>query len=464
MPLNLEGRQYYGEAVRISGYEVTERYSTEVACGGTRFLFTRVGCLRREGCGSGRIPEGTEGVLPSQHSTWTTRVRRRTNSTTAPRAWGASSVALPASWHRMSHNFAVICHAGKLVGFGGRAAPPNVRRFEPGIFVVRAEPSHIPAAIEWSPRVLAINGSHPGCVERRFTFFPPRGYPLCEFDGRLSAVNFDGRIFLYTRANTMTGGGGRNVQVTSSADGGQPGSWSPFELVRFRGGKLRRVRSDRRDLHFGREMRGGVGASWDFDGFDFATWALLDIYYFVVFRHGDRVAALFPGVFALAGSHELRGGVFFALSSDGREFSPPAMLHASRIIPYAFRNASSGPPPLPFAKGSRLQWILQRECFANGTCISSTRTHKPYTRPTVAALARAIDHPSGWESAGNITHITIEQNVSIQRVDAASVPTMCRYEVPASALARASAFGEEGISTPEASHSPATVTNVLVER
>ena len=91
----------------------------------------------------------------------------------------------------MSHNFAVTCHRGELVGFGGRwRMLPQQWTREPGIHVVRATapPSRKEHArlhsrlaavnasargsplLNWSVPRLTLNGTHAGCVERRRSF------------------------------------------------------------------------------------------------------------------------------------------------------------------------------------------------------------------------------------------------------------------------------------------------------
>ena len=80
------------------------------------------------------------------------------------------------------------------------------------------------------------NGSHPGCVERRrkrLNLHPgsnasDKAGKACEFDGRLSLVNFRRRWLLYARANP-TARGHRYVQLTSSDD--RMSAWRPFQMI-----------------------------------------------------------------------------------------------------------------------------------------------------------------------------------------------------------------------------------------
>ena len=140
--------------------------------------------------------------------------------------------------------------------------------------------------------------------------------------------------------------------------------------------------------------------------------------------HGDRLAAVFPGTFTLAGSAEVQGGVFFALSEDGRTFSTPVRLLRSRVFPYLFSRGGGD------------------------------------VAPRTVLSARTADHPSGWERVGGTTHVTIEVNVTgigaspatgadintelLQRDLAAhkltgAVPALCRYALETAALERAAA-------------------------
>ncbi len=71
----------------------------------------------------------------------------------------------------------------------------------------------------WRARLI-LNGSHPGCVERRDPALMPWAALIpgrCEFDGRASLAHFGGRYHLYVRANPAAHGQ-RFVQVSSSTD------------------------------------------------------------------------------------------------------------------------------------------------------------------------------------------------------------------------------------------------------
>jgi hypothetical protein len=169
-----------------------------------------------------------------------------------------------------------------------------------------------------------------------------------------------------------------------------------------------------------------AGGSWDFDGFDFGDWRLLEIYLFVVAPHGGRVAATFPATFALAGSDEVHGGVFYAFSDDGRTFSTPVRLLRSAVFPYLFSAVAR-------ARGRGAGGNLTRAARA-------------------VLSARTADHAAGWERAGDTTRVTIEVNVTgigtsseLLPQDLAAhnltdaVPAHCTYTVETAALKDAAA-------------------------
>ena len=180
----------------------------------------------------------------------------------------------------MTHNYAVLRHAGEFLLVGGRHREPT--RHDDGVWLARSrtwrwnESVHTPLAPTYLPRrgnrfalppeqtgfaapVRLFGGEHPGCVERRsraaFPYLVPRGEvsavargtvepaagagaplagaPLaaaCEFDGRLSLAHLNGRFFLYARANTASRGG-RFVQA--STRGSHRAQLPPQLPVRF---------------------------------------------------------------------------------------------------------------------------------------------------------------------------------------------------------------------------------------
>ena len=83
--------------------------------------------------------------------------------------------------------------------------------------------------MRWSAPQLAISGDEAatGCVDENSES------GLCEYDGKVSAVRFRGRTHLFTRSNLVPTGGGRHVQVASSADGVT--GWTCFEQLQIDG-------------------------------------------------------------------------------------------------------------------------------------------------------------------------------------------------------------------------------------
>ena len=159
----------------------------------------------------------------------------------------AAQLADSTSERLLTHNLAVLRHAGQLLAVGGLdnkrfmwKTPGGVHT---GIYMLHGrlpQPTTDPAGrLSVSPptwrRVHRIlRGWHPGCTEGRYFYYLHKrpkdmndSHPACEFDGRLSLVHHNGRFWLYARANPATTGQ-RFVQVTSSVDGQ---NWSPFELV-----------------------------------------------------------------------------------------------------------------------------------------------------------------------------------------------------------------------------------------
>jgi len=79
-------------------------------------------------------------------------------------------------------------------------------------------------------RAPAIDGHHPGCVERRREFAP-----VGQFDGKLSLARLHDRYLLYARANLKLDGGGRFVQVARSRGDSPASGWLPWELITIEG-------------------------------------------------------------------------------------------------------------------------------------------------------------------------------------------------------------------------------------
>ena len=180
------------------------------------------------------------------------------------------TLVLPAHWELepgrrldwMTANLAIMRseNSGAFMLFGG-LSQADVRT--PGVVFAQGRshrfsahglaPTPLPGAggapyhaqpSQWRAVRTLFDGRHPGCVEGRradhdvglskLLNATPDGRLACEFDGRLSAVEFSGRTWLYARANPALSGQ-RFVQVTSSADLHE---WAPFELLRVDGYRM----------------------------------------------------------------------------------------------------------------------------------------------------------------------------------------------------------------------------------
>jgi len=297
-----------------------ERYPSLVSCAGRRTLLVT------------RVPD-------SRSQGWLSLVRIRHGEGTfgAPVLWaGTGSVA---------HNAAWLCVGDELTGYGGRdrtngnAAPSA--SIEVGIVRVTVPLSaavrSADASTSWQwRRKLQLNGSHPGCDERR-DFWAP----ICEFDGRLSVVYRPGRVLLYARANTRRVGNGRFVQVASSADGRS--NWSSFERIRFACGRPVQQRAPRLSANVSAYRRIGLtratvlpfaGAKYDLNGVDFGSWRIVDIYFAAVDWHEELgwMTALLPLTYWRRSDASLQGGVFVAHSTDGVVWTTPRKLLSSAVF------------------------------------------------------------------------------------------------------------------------------------
>ena len=198
----------------------SDRYSSLLKCGGHELLFSRRGGTPKRPARS-----RTDDLL-----NWHTVVRRRVNE---DRSFASAEVALQPT-DRMSHNAAFLCTSkdgDEVVAFGGRSHLKS--RTELGVRHLRAT-AHWP--LMWrrgAKSQVMLNGSHAGCVEARKSNLRVIKPGVCEFDGRLSTVQFRGRHWLFARANLHPRGGARHVQVTSSQDGLT--NWSNFEVLEFDG-------------------------------------------------------------------------------------------------------------------------------------------------------------------------------------------------------------------------------------
>ena len=242
-------------------------------------------------------------------------------------------MAIPSAFN-LSHNTAFTCSEDgqRVVAYGGRRKHlffRDVRIDERGIHrvegrVVRGAGGSV--SIDWTAPRLVLDGSRAsGCVERR-----SRVGPDCEFDGKLSVTRWQGRTWLFARANVAECGG-RHVQVTSSADG--VSGWSRWQLLSFCGGSVPL----------------GIGTS--------------NLYFFAVrpMADGARLVAYFPAVFTrrlssadatsgnpslpsssssssfsyptASSTETLEGGIYASTSEDGVTWRRPQRILASDVLP-----------------------------------------------------------------------------------------------------------------------------------
>ena len=180
-----------------------------------------------------------------------------------------------------------------------------------------------PADSPWHSKRLIINGSHPGCMERRDPKSSPHlahliGGGVCEYDGRLSLVHFNGSLLLFTRANPMSHGS-RHVQMTRSVDDGN--SWSPFQQIQI-------------------------------DGHDDAG----DIYFFGVQvnpSHNGSLVAVFPLV------HRLRACICISASADGLRWTRVTPLLSCEL--FGERTIDQPAAPSMVRRGTEVWLYVQEE-------------------------------------------------------------------------------------------------------
>ena len=282
------------QAIQLPDLDCDERYFSLVTCAGRRFLFSR----REFSC----------------CDKWDTMLRTAPYGTSA---FGPSEVTLSHALN-MSHNTAFLCVANRTIVALGGQLPDGVftmdhLRWHPGILRRHADATVLPLA--WSDPSLVASGmktkSH--CVDARFR-------EGCDFDGKIAAIEFKGRLLIFSRANTLrppshntshaaaeleaaggmqpTDAGGRYVQVAEA---------DPL-LSRFGWAEARRFRPIRLE-GFDRPMR------------------TTNIYFWTVQRISHRaLVALFLAV--LHG----KGGVWCSTSTDGVRWVRPLRVMRTSVV------------------------------------------------------------------------------------------------------------------------------------
>ena len=221
-----------------------------------------------------------------------------------------------------------------------------------------------PTRSSWRAKRLILDGTHPGCVERRNNKSIDTAHVIegvCEFDGRLALVSFEGSLLLFTRSNPAAHGS-RHVQVTKSADDGV--TWSPFEQVKL-------------------------------DGYE----GLGDIYFFgaqVNPAHDGSLLAVFPLV------HRMRGCISMAASLDGVRWTRITPLLTCAI--YGERSLDHPAAPAMVRRGGEVWLYVQEE--VPGVTIDSTTPRLTYAhmvkheRPSgVVRYAFSCDKLAKWTEA-----------------------------------------------------------------
>ena len=147
----------------------------------------------------------------------------------------------------VAHNLAVVQIAPNEYVMAGGMGPILMGRARKGTEGIRFSRGR---DWPWSPRTwtwptVAVNETHPsGCIKRRLRRIPTGmcsqtnvcggdvlSKPICDFDGRLSLVHFQGLFLLFARANFLEKAvaGGRHVQLSTSKDGMK--TWSRWRAL-----------------------------------------------------------------------------------------------------------------------------------------------------------------------------------------------------------------------------------------
>jgi len=248
--------------------ECTERFSQDMECNGNRLYLTRVD----------RGRDAWDVLLRANSPE-----QAATDPITAMDGFKAQ---------QQSHNGAFLCDSsGKLVMYGGRIKPAGTYG--------ASRPDHYPGLlrrtgkvsggrVRWSEAEVLLDEKKAralNCTDNR-----PAAQGLCEFDGKLSAVEYRGRTFLFARAN-LGDHEFRHVQM-SSAPAAAPSELSTFQSLIFD---------------------------------DYEITMHNNIYFMDVqsMGHDDMLVGLFPAV--IGGE----GGIYLSHSLDGLHWSKPRRIMAS---------------------------------------------------------------------------------------------------------------------------------------
>ena len=205
---------------RLHQLHASERFSDHLSCNGLEMRFSRVDMNERA-------------------SRWNTLLRTSPAQTRTRLSMSNFSlfsnpiVAIDGdAMNQSSHNAAFMCDSeGRVVAYGGRVGNRGGREGPYGLHhgLLRWAGHATPDGVEWGPPMTVMNlekARSLNCAEGR------SDWESCELDGKLSAVEFKGRAFLFARYNYAYGG--RTVQV-ASAPRAAPGNLSRFEAVELEG-------------------------------------------------------------------------------------------------------------------------------------------------------------------------------------------------------------------------------------
>lgn len=224
---------------RLHQLHATERFSDDLTCNGLQMRFSRVD-------------------MDEMATRWNTLMRTclAQNNTPASQSnfslFSSPIVAVDGdTMNQSSHNTAFMCSSdGHVVMYGGRIGNKGGRDGPYGLHhgLLRWEGHATPDGVEWGPPMTVMNSVKArslNCAEAR------DAWESCELDGKLSVIEFKGRILLFARYNYAYGG--RTVQVASAPKA------SPGNLSRFEGVELEGEARDTTNLYFASVRRSARG-------------------------------------------------------------------------------------------------------------------------------------------------------------------------------------------------------------
>jgi len=349
----------HGHLLSLPDLDDTERYMQQIDCEGRRWLFSRVDVGGLFHAGEKKIALAkalAHGSKEEQTDAkggickWKTlqRTLEPNGSYSLPRR------TLPCE---MSHNAAFACVRGELIAIGGDLN-------EQGLLFAQ----HMPHAGRWAVRrgrVISGLANESGCVDQR-PFILPRG--TCQYDGKLSLVQFGEQWLLFARANPFSTGG-RHVSVAASTDA-TSAQWSRFRPVELEGHPSN-VESN--------------------------------VYFFsVAAAHRSWLFALYPGAAVPGGKQPRHCGVFASTSSDGVRWRAPRKLldsPCSRSAQRMLHHPVDG--LLPAVTGNGMDLLITYNVA--GVLVLSDNASLHVCRYTIDAESRLFEHQPG-QTAGPHAH------------------------------------------------------------